>query len=105
MQCNARPRNSYLRQQELLRWGEKHHGNRELCSNEKLTVLWAWVNGNSMGKTRRRAKRNIFTARYVNGVRNGFGKFRWNDGSSYNGEFRDNKIEGNGKCAWADLRV
>ena len=32
---------------------------------------------------------------YVNGKKDGKGKFKWSDGATYEGDFRDNNIEGN----------
>ena len=29
---------------------------------------------------------------YVNGVKNGVGKFKWKNGDIYEGDFKDNKI-------------
>lgn len=37
---------------------------------------------------------------YVNGKKNGHGKFTWADGNIYNGEFRNNVIEGYGEYYW-----
>ena len=31
---------------------------------------------------------------YVNGKKDGKGKFKWSDGATYEGDFRDNNIEG-----------
>ena len=36
-------------------------------------------------------------------MKNGLGKFFWQDGSSYDGEFIDNEIEGYGTYIWPNL--
>ncbi len=41
-----------------------------------------WVNG------------DIFEGFFVNGLKNGKGIFKWKDGSIYEGEFKNNNIEG-----------
>ena len=38
-----------------------------------------------------------FEGSYMNGVKQGYGKFTWADQSTYTGTFVENNIEGNGK--------
>ena len=37
-------------------------------------------------------------------MKEGMGEFRWADGSTYNGQFRDNNIHGKGEYVWSDMR-
>lgn len=37
-------------------------------------------------------------------MKQGTGYFRWADGSTYEGEFKDNLIEGKGLYKWSDGR-
>ena len=41
---------------------------------------------------------------YVNGKKNGPGKFEWSNGSVYEGQLKDNNLHGNGLYIWADDR-
>ena len=43
----------------------------------------------------------MFKGNYVNGLKNGYGKFKWPDGNSYAGNFVNNKMEGYGEYRWA----
>ena len=37
-------------------------------------------------------------------MKHGKGKLLWDDGSYYNGDFKNNKFEGNGTYIWTDGR-
>jgi hypothetical protein len=41
----------------------------------------------------------------VNGLKHGYGTFKWADGSEYTGDFRENNIEGRGCYKWGDGRI
>ena len=38
-------------------------------------------------------------------MKNGIGKFIWDDGKIYVGEWVDNKMEGEGCCKWPDGKI
>ena len=46
-----------------------------------------------------------FEGNYIDGRKEGKGKFLWMDGSFYEGDFNDNKLEGNGTYKWQDGRI
>ena len=41
---------------------------------------------------------------YFAGKKHGKGKYKWNDGSEYTGDWEDNKISGTGVYTWLDGR-
>jgi len=43
-----------------------------------------------------------FKGNYMLGKKNGFGKLQFADSSFYEGQFKDNEIEGIGKYVWPD---
>lgn len=47
----------------------------------------------------------MFIGAYTNGKKNGEGEFKWKDGSTYKGHFKDNVIEGEGLYKWSNGRM
>lgn len=68
-----------------------HHGHGTF--NQQHIGVEVWEDGSH------------FEGNYIEGRKEGRGKFFWTDGSVYEGEFRDNKLEGHGVYRWNDGRV
>ena len=44
----------------------------------------------------------LFKGKMVHGERNGFGKYIYKNGDRFEGEWKNNKMEGKGTCFYAD---
>ena len=44
----------------------------------------------------------IYTGRFEEGLQQGYGEYKYNDGTSYAGQFKEGERHGKGKIVWQD---
>lgn len=77
---------------------DKAHGFGVFCEKESR-YEGEWMAGEKHGKGEEHwfEDGSIFKGIYVKGFKQGAGKYAWKDGSSYEGQFQNDSIHGNGK--------
>lgn len=83
------------------------HGDGRYISVEGTCYTGSWKCGKPNGQGKELYPHNMghFKGEYKNGVKNGFGKISFEDGSVYEGQLANDNIEGYGILFWPDLKV
>jgi hypothetical protein len=67
-------------------------------SSDKVTYKGQWHNDLPHGEGQEIYSRiSEYSGNFVNGKKSGIGRYQWNLGEWYQGEFKENKIHGEGK--------
>ena len=85
----------------------KPNGEGRFTSAKGVSYLGYWKNGNpnGMGTEIYPDHKGKFQGEYENGVKTGYGKITFEDGSIYEGSMINNDVEGYGILFWPDQKV
>ena len=86
---------------------EKKSGQMELCSNYNLILSYEgdYLDGMKNGKGKFIwADKSTYEGEFNNNNIHGFGTYHWSDDRTYTGEWINNKMNGQGKFRWGDNR-
>ena len=82
----------------------KDFGKKEFMINNKIKFISEFDNNlpNGHGEIIYLDDQTNYEGNIINGIKDGFGKLKFKDGTIYEGEFKDDKYNGKGKIIYSD---